>query len=200
MLGSATSANNDAKDPLLRNAAEGIGSASIQVRRKDTALTTPGTPYEAPGHGQPSSSWPAQPPTWPVPQSTPVPPSTWPQTPHPPSPTGYQANFGTGTTPQPPTYANPGRPPSDKSVGAALLLTFLFGPLGVFYSSIIGGLILSALFIVVIAIAVGTLGIGLVLLVVLWPISMLWGALSASRKHRRFETWRVLASTPSYMR
>jgi hypothetical protein len=34
--------------------------------------------------------------------------------------------------------------PKDKSVGAALVLTFLFGPFGLLYSSILGGLVMLA--------------------------------------------------------
>lgn len=44
------------------------------------------------------------------------------------------------------------------SILVALLLTFLFGPLGVFYSSVLGGVMLT--------------GIGLLLL---WPLSIGWG-------------------------
>jgi hypothetical protein len=76
-------------------------------------------------------------------------------------------------------------------VGAALVLTFFFGALGLFYSSIIGGLIMSALFLIVIVLAVGTFGLGFILLAVIWPLTMLWAALSASMKHRQFETWRI---------
>jgi hypothetical protein len=66
-----------------------------------------------------------------------------------------------------------------KNVGTAIILTVIFGPLGVFYSTIIGGIIMT---IVTIVVATVTLGIGLI---VTWPISVLWGALAAYMFNRR---------------
>lgn len=64
--------------------------------------------------------------------------------------------------------------PHDKSVGASLVLTFLFGPFGMLYTNPVGALIML---IIALVVAVVTLGIGLI---VIWPVSMLWGAISAS--------------------
>jgi hypothetical protein len=75
--------------------------------------------------------------------------------------------------------------PSDKSVGAALLLTFLFGPFGLFYASVLGGVVMLALAIVI---GVATLGLGLPLV---WFGSMIWGAVAASSKHSRHQLWLV---------
>jgi hypothetical protein len=75
--------------------------------------------------------------------------------------------------------------PPDKSVGAALLLTFLFGPLGLLYASIPGGFVM---FVVTIALAVVTLGLGLP---VAWCGCMIWGAVAASAKHSRHQLWLV---------
>ena len=66
-----------------------------------------------------------------------------------------------------------------KSVGASLVLTFLFGPLGMFYSTIIGAIIMIILYIVV---GIITVGIGLI---VLHPISMIWGAISVSNYNKK---------------
>jgi hypothetical protein len=63
---------------------------------------------------------------------------------------------------------------STKSVGISIILTFLFGPLGMFYSTISGAVIMCVLSIIV---ALFTAGIGLI---VTWPISIIWGALAAS--------------------
>ncbi len=71
----------------------------------------------------------------------------------------------------------------DRSVGAALLLTFFFGPFGVLYVSILGGILLLIASVIV---AVLTLGLGLV---VIWPISMIWGAIAASNQHSRYQAW-----------
>jgi len=68
----------------------------------------------------------------------------------------------------------------DRSVIAALALTF-FGPIGLFYVTpwwiALVWVFAGGLFILV------TLGFGLVLV---WPISMIWAALAASRQHSVF--------------
>ncbi len=76
-------------------------------------------------------------------------------------------------------------PPIDKSVGAALVLTFFFGPLGLFYITIAGAVVMT---IVAIIVAIFTLGFGLLLI---WPITMIWSAVVASRQHQEFEAWKI---------
>jgi hypothetical protein len=66
-----------------------------------------------------------------------------------------------------------------KSVGVALLLTLLFGPLGMLYSTVSGALIMI---VVSIVLAVFTLGFSLFLT---WPISIIWGVMAASEQRRR---------------
>jgi len=61
-----------------------------------------------------------------------------------------------------------------KSVGLALVLTFFFGPLGLLYSSVLGGIIML---VASVALAAVTFGISLFLT---WPICMIWGAIAAS--------------------
>ena len=75
------------------------------------------------------------------------------------------------------------KPLVDKSVGAALVLTFLFGPLGLLYVSILGGIVMIVITPIV---AIATFGIGLA---IVWPIIMLWAAFSASSQHSRYEAW-----------
>ncbi|MGA9117464.1 MAG: hypothetical protein WB626_11865 [Bacteroidota bacterium] len=65
-----------------------------------------------------------------------------------------------------------------KSVGVSLLLTFLFGPLGMFYSTVVGGIVMLILCIVVFFF---TMGFGLI---VLWPICMIWGAVAVGRRNQ----------------
>ena len=66
-----------------------------------------------------------------------------------------------------------------KSVGASLLLTILFGPLGMFYSTVIGAVIMLVLYIVI---GILTLGLGLI---VLHPIAMIWGAIAVSTQNKK---------------
>jgi hypothetical protein len=63
---------------------------------------------------------------------------------------------------------------STKSVGIAILLTVLFGSLGMFYSTVWGAVIMTILSIIV---GVLTLGMGLL---ITWPVSIIWGAMAAS--------------------
>jgi hypothetical protein len=76
-------------------------------------------------------------------------------------------------------------PPLDKSVGAALALTFFFGPLGLFYINVRGAIIA-----IVVSIIVGLLTFGFGLLFV-WPVTMVWAAVTASKKHQEFEEWKI---------
>lgn len=66
-----------------------------------------------------------------------------------------------------------------KSMGVAIILTFLFGPLGMFYSTVSGAFIL-----LVIALVVGVItgGIGLLLI---WPVSIIWGATATSSYNKK---------------
>lgn len=63
---------------------------------------------------------------------------------------------------------------TEKSVGISLILTFFFGPLGMLYSTVVGGLVMIAVSFVV---GLVTMGIGLAFL---WPVYLIWGALAAS--------------------
>ncbi len=65
-----------------------------------------------------------------------------------------------------------------KSVVLALILTFFFGPFGMLYSTIAGGLIM-----LVLAGLVGffTAGFGLFFV---WPVQMLWAGISASNYNK----------------
>jgi hypothetical protein len=74
-------------------------------------------------------------------------------------------------------------PPTDKSVGVAFLLTFFFGPLGMFYTDVI-----PALLMVLVAIVVGIITLGLALPFV-WIVAIICACVSASNQHTRFSTW-----------
>ena len=79
--------------------------------------------------------------------------------------------------------------PKDKSVGAALVLTFFFGPFGLFYSAAWWAALLMLLGAIVSG--VFTMGIGAGLF---WAASMIWGAIAASNKHSKYGAW--LATQP----
>jgi hypothetical protein len=71
------------------------------------------------------------------------------------------------------------RPP--KSVGVAVVLSFLFGPFGMFYSTVTGALVILAIDFVLIFISVATLGIGGVLYFLTWIGGIIWAAMAASK-------------------
>ena len=64
-----------------------------------------------------------------------------------------------------------------KSVVLSLVLTFLFGPFGMLYSTVPGALIMMVLYV---ALGIPTLGWAIA---VLHPIAMIWGAVAASRSN-----------------
>jgi hypothetical protein len=66
-----------------------------------------------------------------------------------------------------------------KSLGAALALTFFFGPLGLFYASVTGGVVML---IVSILFAVLTYGISILVTV---PVCMIWAAVAVSNHNAR---------------
>ena len=75
-----------------------------------------------------------------------------------------------------------------KSVGISVLLTLIFGPLGMLYSTVMGAIIMMIISAIA---AVLTFGFGLF---VTWPICVVWGALAAS-SHNKSLT--ALASAPA---
>jgi energy-coupling factor transporter transmembrane protein EcfT len=71
-----------------------------------------------------------------------------------------------------------------KSMGIGLLLTLFFGPIGMFYSTIVGAVIL--LIVGILASPLIVLLAGLPLLV-LWPIQLVWTAVAVSNHNRRMD-------------
>jgi len=66
-----------------------------------------------------------------------------------------------------------------KSVGVSLLLTFFFGPLGMLYSTIWGGVIM-----LIVSIILGLVTLGLSFFLT-WPVCMIWGAVAASSYNKK---------------
>jgi len=68
---------------------------------------------------------------------------------------------------------------STKSVGISLILTILFGPLGMLYSTIWGGIIM-----IIVSVILSLITAGFSLFIT-WPICVIWGAIAVSSANRR---------------
>jgi len=68
-----------------------------------------------------------------------------------------------------------GRGGRAKSVGVAFLFTFLFGPLGMFYSTVVGAFLMLAAGLVLVPLTSGIAAF------FVWPGSIIWGCVAASR-------------------
>jgi len=66
-----------------------------------------------------------------------------------------------------------------KSMGISIILTILFGPLGMFYSTIGGAIVMIFVSLIV---ALFTLGVGLL---ITWPICIIWGAVSVNSYNQK---------------
>jgi hypothetical protein len=64
-----------------------------------------------------------------------------------------------------------------KSMGIAIILTVLFGPLGMFYSTVIGGVIMLVVTAIVFVITLPLGGLGVLFT---HPVCIVWGAVAAS--------------------
>lgn len=81
-----------------------------------------------------------------------------------------------------------------KSTGVAFVLTFFFGPFGLFYSSVTGGLIMT---LIGIPFSVLTLGVGYFFV---WVGSIIWGCVAADSHNKKMLMGApVMAPTMSYM-
>ncbi|WP_375692021.1 hypothetical protein [Pseudooceanicola sp. LIPI14-2-Ac024] len=70
-----------------------------------------------------------------------------------------------------------------KSLWIALGLTVLFGPVGLFYSTIVGGIFMTSIAVIIIGVTRDT---GVLLI---WPVCIAWGLMEAvrvPRSHRKF--------------
>lgn len=74
-----------------------------------------------------------------------------------------------------PSYAVP---PQRKSAGLAFVLTFFFGPLGMFYSTVNGAVIMTVLTFVLVPLTLGLAWL------VLWPVSIIWGIVACENHNR----------------
>ena len=60
-----------------------------------------------------------------------------------------------------------------KSIWAAFFLTFLFGPLGLLYATVAGGILLTLCAVILVPLTAGIAAF------VIWPISIVWGVVAA---------------------
>jgi hypothetical protein len=65
-----------------------------------------------------------------------------------------------------------------KSAALAFVLTFIFGPFGMLYSTISGGLIMLVLDIILVPLTFG------LILPILWPIQLVWAVVAANNANR----------------
>jgi hypothetical protein len=72
-----------------------------------------------------------------------------------------------------------------KSLGVGLILTFLFGGLGLFYVSVMAGIIGSILELICIVITLITFGIGAILLIPFHIICFIWAVVAVNNHNKR---------------
>lgn len=68
---------------------------------------------------------------------------------------------------------------STKNVGAAIALALFFGPLGMFYSTIVGAIIM-----IIVSLVVGILTFGLGLLITI-PLGAIWAGIAAHLHNKK---------------
>jgi hypothetical protein len=76
-----------------------------------------------------------------------------------------------------------------KNVAGAVALAFLFGPLGMLYATITGGIVM---FFVNIVVAFLTLGLGLFFTI---PLGMVWAGMAASSRNKQLQTIATVQAT-----
>lgn len=67
-----------------------------------------------------------------------------------------------------------------KSVGVAFILTFLFGPLGLFYATVTGGVVMLIVEVFLAILGLVTFGLGWLLFWAAWVVTIIWGCAAAS--------------------
>ncbi len=157
---------------------ENVDAAQFCFKCGSVQVPSP-TPTNWPGGSQPN--YPPQPPPQQSVQGYPYAPNyptaSYPPPPQPLAPNPYAQAYGQM---QPHiTINNPAPRPvvvmMPKSVGAAIALSFFFGPLGMMYSTVVGGLVMLLVNLIVV---VPTLGLGLL---ITHPICIVWAAVAASQ-------------------
>jgi hypothetical protein len=161
---------------------ENVDTAQFCNKCGSVQVPSSPTPAQWPGSSQPN--YPPQPPPNQTVQGYAYTPSypTASYPPPPPAPNPYAPAYGQ-MQPQQITINNPAPRPvvvmMPKSVGAAIALSFFFGPLGMMYSTVVGGLVMIFVNLIV---AIPTLGLGLL---ITQPICIIWAAVAASQHNSK---------------
>lgn len=69
---------------------------------------------------------------------------------------------------------------NQKSMGVAIVLTILFGPLGLFYASVVGGAIM-----IVLSLVLGLITFGFAIFLI-WPACVIWAAIAVNKENAKF--------------
>ncbi len=72
-----------------------------------------------------------------------------------------------------------------KSMLLGLILTFFFGPLGMLYATVLGGIVMFIVCVLTFGITIMTLGVGSVLFFLVWIIQMLWAGFAIAGYNKR---------------
>ena len=67
-------------------------------------------------------------------------------------------------------------------MGIAILLAILFGPLGMLYSTVLGGLIMFSVNLLIVLL---TCGFGSFLILITWPICVVWAAIAVDSHNKK---------------
>src|SRR5207253_9980237 len=80
-----------------------------------------------------------------------------------------------------------------KSVAAAIILSFFFGPLGMLYSTVVGGI---TIFFINLILGICTCGLLLVpSLLITWPVGIVWAAVAAANHNSHLSRPTVFRSS-----
>ncbi|WP_298128425.1 hypothetical protein [Ferrovum sp.] len=72
-----------------------------------------------------------------------------------------------------------------KNLAVAVILTLIFGPLGMLYATISGGLIMGAVNLLILVISFLTFGIGSVFFLITWPVCVIWTIISVNTQNKK---------------
>ena len=72
-----------------------------------------------------------------------------------------------------------------KSVALGIVLTIIFGGLGVFYATIVGGIVMTLLEIIAVVITVITLGFGVIILIPVHIIALIWTIVAINNHNKK---------------
>jgi len=74
---------------------------------------------------------------------------------------------------------------NQKSMVVAILLAFFFGPLGLLYASVFGGLVMLAIHFGIFIVSILTLGIGSVLFLPAWFVCIIWAVVAVKGNEKQ---------------